>query len=161
MIHSIEVAFESIQVSGPEAAELGEPGIDLLKWFRFQPVETALCVHCGLHETGVAQDSQVLGNGRLRHTKPALDLSHRLLGRGQQAQYGASVRLRNDFEYRFHSLDILHRVYTCQGILRGTCGKTVGKRIGAWNHVSSDRGIEFVATNNRLDEGIFFPALPA
>jgi hypothetical protein len=40
------------------------------------------------------------------------------LGRDQEAQYRAAVRLRNDFEHRFHSLDILHRAYTCQGIYR-------------------------------------------
>ena len=78
VIHSIEVAFESIYVSGPEAAELSQPGVQLLKRFGIQPVETALCVDCGFHETGVAQDSQVLGYGRLGHTKLALDLSHRL-----------------------------------------------------------------------------------
>jgi len=60
MIHAVEVAFESIYVSGPEAAELSQPGIHLPKWFRFQPVETALCVHRGFHETGVAQHSKVL-----------------------------------------------------------------------------------------------------
>jgi len=60
MIHPVEVAFERIYVSGPEPAELSQPGIHLLKWFRFQPVETALCVHHGFHETGLAQHSQVL-----------------------------------------------------------------------------------------------------
>jgi hypothetical protein len=45
MIHTIEVAFESIQMSGPEPAELSQPRIHLLKWSRFQPVETALRVH--------------------------------------------------------------------------------------------------------------------
>ena len=60
VIHTVEVAFESIQVSRPEAAELGQPGIDLLQWSRFQPVETALCVHRGFHETGLAQNPQVL-----------------------------------------------------------------------------------------------------
>jgi Zn ribbon nucleic-acid-binding protein len=62
------VAFEKIHVSGPEPAERSQPGIHLLKWYRFQPVETALCVHCGFHETGFA-----------RHTKLTLDLSNRLL----------------------------------------------------------------------------------
>jgi hypothetical protein len=38
------------------------------------------------------------------------------LGRDQEAQYRAAVRLRNDFEYRFHALNILHSAYTCQGI---------------------------------------------
>ena len=60
MIHAVEVAFESIYVSGPEPTELSQPGIYLLKWFRFQSVETALCVHRGFHKTGLAQHSQVL-----------------------------------------------------------------------------------------------------
>ena len=41
MIHAVEVAFESICVSGPEPTEQSQPGIHLLKWFRSQPVETA------------------------------------------------------------------------------------------------------------------------
>ena len=115
-MHAVEVAFESIYVSGPEPTERSQPRIHLLKWFSFQPVETALCVPRGFHEAGLAQHSQVLGHGRLRHTKLTLDLSHRLLGRDQEAQYRAAVRFRNDFEYRFHPLDILHRAYTCQCI---------------------------------------------
>jgi len=54
------LAFESIDVSGPEPAKRSQPGIHLLKWFRLQPVETALCVHGGFHETGLAEHSQVL-----------------------------------------------------------------------------------------------------
>jgi len=79
LIHAVEVAFESIYVSGPEPTELSQPDIHLLKWFWLQPVETALCVHRGFHETGLAQHAQVLGHGRLRHTKLTLDLSNRLL----------------------------------------------------------------------------------
>ena len=79
MIHAVEVAFECIYVSGPESTELSQPGVHLLKWFRFQPVETALRVHGGFNEAGLAQHSQVLRHSRLRHTKLALDLSHRLL----------------------------------------------------------------------------------
>ena len=60
LIHAVEVAFESIYVCGPEPAELSQPGIQLLKWFGIQPVETALCVYRGFHETRLAQHSQVL-----------------------------------------------------------------------------------------------------
>ena len=60
MIHAVEVAFESIYVRGPEAAELSQPCIDLLQWLRLEPIETALCVHRGFHETGVTQHAQVL-----------------------------------------------------------------------------------------------------
>ena len=77
-LHAIEVAFESIYVSGPEPAELGQPGIHLLEWLGFQAVEAALGGHFGFHETSLAQHAQVLGHGWLRHAKLALDLSHRL-----------------------------------------------------------------------------------
>ena len=60
MIHAVEVAFESVDVNGPEPAELIQPGVHFLEWLRFQPVETALCVHRGFDETGLAQHAQVL-----------------------------------------------------------------------------------------------------
>jgi len=91
-------------MSGPEPAEGSQPGVDLLKRFRFQPIDTALRVHRGLDETGVAQDAQVLRHGRLRHTKPTLDLANRLFRRDQEAQDRAAVRLRDDGEDRFHAL---------------------------------------------------------
>ena len=59
-LHPVEVAFERIHVSRPEPAERSQPGIHLLKRFRFQPVETALGVHRGFHKTGLAQHAQVL-----------------------------------------------------------------------------------------------------
>ena len=59
-MHAVEVAFESIEVSGPEAAEGSQPGIDFLKGFGLKAVETTLSVDCGFHETGLAQDAQVL-----------------------------------------------------------------------------------------------------
>ena len=60
VIHPIQVAFESVHVRGPEPAELSQPGVQFLKWFRSQPVETALCVHRRFDETGVAQHAQML-----------------------------------------------------------------------------------------------------
>jgi len=60
LIHAVEVAFKGVDVNRPEAAELSQPGIYLPEWFRFQPVETALGVHCGFHKTRVAQHTQVL-----------------------------------------------------------------------------------------------------
>ena len=60
LIHAVEVAFESIYMSGPEPAELSQPDIHLLKWPRFQIVEAALGVNLGFHKTGLAQYSQML-----------------------------------------------------------------------------------------------------
>lgn len=78
-LHPIEVALESIYMRRPEAPELSEPILQFLKWFRFQPVQPALCVHAGLYETGLAEHSEVLGDRRLRHAKSTLDIAHRLL----------------------------------------------------------------------------------
>jgi hypothetical protein len=47
----------------------------------------------------------------------------------QQAQYRAAVRLRNDFEHRFHSIDILHKAYACQGICKPGAQATVSHEI--------------------------------
>jgi len=60
LVHSVEVAFESVDMSHPELAELVQPGINLLQWFRSQSVQTALRVHCGFYETRLSQNSQVL-----------------------------------------------------------------------------------------------------
>jgi hypothetical protein len=59
LIHAIEVAFERIEVSGPELTERSQPGIHLLKWFRSDAIETALRVNCGFDESGLAQYAQV------------------------------------------------------------------------------------------------------
>jgi len=57
LIHAVEVAFESVYVSGPEPTERSQPVIHLLKSFRFQPIEAALCLHRGFYETGLSQHS--------------------------------------------------------------------------------------------------------
>jgi len=120
------MAFERIQVSGPELTERREPGIHFLKRFWLQAVETTLCVHCGFHETGLAQHAQVLRHGRLRHAKLTFDFSDRLFGRHQETQDRSAVRLRNDFEYRFHLLYIPHTAYSCQGMYKHS-PKTVAR----------------------------------
>src|SRR2546426_512425 len=113
LVHAVEVALERIDTIGPEPTELIQPVINLLEWLWLQAIETALCVHRGFHETGLAQ---VLGDRGLRHPQPALDLSHRLLGQDQEAQDRAAVRLGDDGERRFHALSIRHMAYTYQGI---------------------------------------------
>ena len=56
----VEVTFQSIHVLGPEPTEPSQPGIQFLKRFWFQPVETALRVHRGFYEAGLAQHAQML-----------------------------------------------------------------------------------------------------
>ena len=60
LVYTGEPLKEGIEVSGPEPAKRSQPGIHFLKWFWLQAVETALGIHGGLHETGLAQHPQVL-----------------------------------------------------------------------------------------------------
>jgi hypothetical protein len=99
LIHAIEVAFESIDVSGPEPTERSQPGVDLPKRAGSQPVETALCVHRAFHETGLSQHPQVLGNGGLRQSQLLFDITDGSLRGREQTQDGAAARLRDDGKY--------------------------------------------------------------
>ena len=110
------MAFEKIDVRRPETTELSEPSVELLEWSGLQSVETALGIHCRFDEAGVAQDAEVLGDGRLRHAELTLDLTVGLLGRGQEAEDRAAIGLGDDLEGIFHGPNILLHVYTCQGI---------------------------------------------
>ena len=67
-------------------------------------------------QSGFFQDPQVFRHRRLRHAKLTLDVADRPLRGRQQAEDGAAVRLRDDFEGRRHGLNMLYYVYTCQGI---------------------------------------------
>jgi hypothetical protein len=51
---AVKVPFEGIYVSRPEPAERSQPRIEFLQRFRPQPVEPALCVDRGFHETSLA-----------------------------------------------------------------------------------------------------------
>ncbi len=73
------MTFQGIYVCRPEAAELREPGIDFLEWFRPQMVEAALRVHGGFHKTGFAKYAQVLGHAGLGHPKLTFNVSNGLL----------------------------------------------------------------------------------
>lgn len=97
------MALERIDVCGPELPELVQPGVHFAEPFRLEPVDATLRVYGGLHEAGLPQHAQVLGNGRLRDAKPPFELADRLLRGGQQRQDRAAARLGDDFERGFHA----------------------------------------------------------
>jgi hypothetical protein len=110
--------FEGIDVSRPETAELGEPGIEFLKRTGLEPIEAALRVDCRFDEAGVAKDAEVLGDGGLGHAEMALDVADGLLIESQKAEDRAAVGLGDDPEGVFHGLNMPFYVYTCQGIFK-------------------------------------------
>ena len=118
MSHAVEVAFERVDVGGPETAERSEPRVDFLERFRIQPVKAALRVHRGVDESCLAQHAQVLGNSRLGQTQSALDFADGLLGACQQAEDSATAGFSQNRESGFHGLYIPEREYARQGIYR-------------------------------------------
>jgi hypothetical protein len=112
------MAFESIDVDRPEATELGEPGVELLKRSGLQAIEAALRVDSRFDEAGVAKDAEVLGDGRLGHMELPLDLADGLLVESEKAEDRTAVGLGDDLEGVFHGLYMPYHVYTCQGIFR-------------------------------------------
>ena len=92
------MAFEGINMDGPEAPERSKPGIDLHQRLRADPIDAPLGFHARVYEAGFAQHAEVLGHRGLRHPQPALDLADRSLRRREQAEDGPAVRLGDDRE---------------------------------------------------------------
>ena len=69
------MAFEGIDVGGPDPAEGRQPGVDLLQRFGLDPVQATLSVHGGFNEAGLAQHAEMLRDARLRHSQLTLDLA--------------------------------------------------------------------------------------
>src|SRR5580704_3981872 len=96
------------------------------EWSGLQPIEAPLCVDGRFDEAGVAKDTEVFGDGRLRHTELTLNLANRLLVESQEAEDRATVGLGDDLEGVFHVSYMPYDVYTCQGIFEGIFGRGCG-----------------------------------
>ena len=92
------MTFERINVDGPETSERIEPGIDLHERLGPDLIDAPLRFDARLHEAGLAQHAEVLGDRGLGHPEAALDLADGLLRGRQQAEDGPAVRFRDDGE---------------------------------------------------------------
>jgi len=101
-MNAVEVAFERVDVSVPEATERSEPGVDFRERFRSDSIDASLSIDSCLHEAGIAQHPEVFGDRGLWHVKFLLDLADGSLRRSEEAQDGATVWFRDDAEGRFH-----------------------------------------------------------
>lgn len=130
-MHAIEMTLECIDVGGPEPAERRQPRIQFLERFGCETVQSALGVHGGLHQAGVAQHAQVFRHRGLWEAQVPLDLAHRLFGGDEEPQNRAAVRLGNDVEDGWHGLYIPLLVYACQGMCNEGHRTTVSDQGGS------------------------------
>ena len=110
------MAFERTHVRGPEAPEGNEPFVELHERLWSQSINASLRVNARLNKSRLSQHPQVFGRRRLRQAQLALDVTHRALGREQQAEYGASVRLGDNCKGGFHLRHITQQVYYRQAM---------------------------------------------
>ena len=96
--------LERVQVDRPEAAEWGEPGIDLHQRLRSDPIQASLRVYARLNEAGLAKNPQMLRHRGLRYSQLLFEIAYRTLGGGEEAEDRAATRFGNDGERRFHGL---------------------------------------------------------
>jgi hypothetical protein len=65
----IEKGVEALEIALPNLAVAFEPGFELLEGGRAQGVDAALCVHANVHESGFAEDAEVLRDLGLAETE--------------------------------------------------------------------------------------------
>lgn len=95
---SVEVALQGIDMHGPHLAKLCEPSVYFAERFGPQAVYASLCIYFRLHEPGIAQHFEVLGDRGLRNMEQAFDLANGSIGSGQETEDRAAIGLADDFE---------------------------------------------------------------
>jgi hypothetical protein len=95
----VEMAGEVVEAGSPHAPVRGEPLVDRPQGFRSHAVETPLGIAADLDETRLAEDPQMLGDGRLAQLELLDKLPDGTLAGAQQIEDLATVRLRDDLEY--------------------------------------------------------------
>ena len=102
-VHSSPSLRTCAPLAGPGAYRSRSAIIFSLSYFSLGSIDP--CGRGGVREH-LRERTRTGGTEPARHPPPAVGPDR------------AAVRLRNDFERRFHALSILHRAYACQGIYR-------------------------------------------
>src|SRR5262245_66431850 len=95
---SVEVVFEEIEVRRPERPIGREPLVELGERFRSDAIQPALCVHARLDQSGVPEDAQMFGHGRLAHADTVDELADRPLAVTEQIENRQPTRLGENLE---------------------------------------------------------------
>ena len=75
-MHAVEMAFESAQVSGPEPAELCQPGVELLKGLWSKRVHPLRSIGTDLDEPRFVQDPEMPRDAGLTDVNGLYDVVH-------------------------------------------------------------------------------------
>jgi hypothetical protein len=90
------VVFEAVQAGHPELAIGGQPCVEICEWLWPDSVQAALGGHLCLDNSGVLEDSQMLGDGGLAESETRDELADRLLTVAEQFEDREAVRVGKD-----------------------------------------------------------------
>jgi hypothetical protein len=94
----VEVVFESIKMCHPKLPIRREPVIELSPGLGSDPVQSALRIGPGVHQSGLLEDPQVLRYGRLAEAEVINQLAHRPLSIPKQTDNCESLRVTQDLQ---------------------------------------------------------------
>lgn len=86
LVHSVEVLLQRGEAATPQVAIGLEPGVDLGKGLRAQPVPTPLRILPYVDQPGVAEHLQVFGDGRLGQREFLDQFAHRPFAATEQIE---------------------------------------------------------------------------
>jgi hypothetical protein len=98
VLHPLKVALQSVEAFVPQSPVRLDPGVDLAKSLRPQPVDASLGIDPDIDEAGVAEHAEVLRDGRLAHRKPIHELAHWPFAVAQQVEDAAAIRFGEELE---------------------------------------------------------------
>jgi len=112
------MAFESIEVRGPQLPVRLQPVVELGKWLGTDAVQPALRVGAYVDEPGVLQHAQVLRHRGLAETQALHEIADRPLSVAQELEdlQPAGLPERLEQAGRRHRPTITTRLYICQAI---------------------------------------------
>lgn len=90
--------FKVVEARGPHPPVGRQPLVEHPERLRPYSVQATLRVGAHLDQAGLAQDAQVLGDGRLAQIEPLYQIAHRRFGRLQEIEDAPAVRLCEDLE---------------------------------------------------------------
>jgi hypothetical protein len=94
VVHLVEVAFEVVEAGAPQRPVRSKPLVHLAQRFGSNPIDPPLSLNPGVHQAGVPEQAQMLGDGRLGHRQSGYQLADRAFSQPQQVQDLAPVALR-------------------------------------------------------------------
>jgi hypothetical protein len=111
------VPLEFAEAFGPQRPIGRQPLVDLAQRLDTDAVQPALGIDARFDQTGLAQDAQMLGDGRLADIQVLDELGDGTLAGAQEIENAPSIGFGEDLEGGHYVPSMPYQLYICQCIL--------------------------------------------